>query len=291
MCSSKVVTTLALGLLACGQALAETPWEVHVRLGLTGTWTASCAVPPSVPNMWYVWSEGANGTILRVSYRGPGTPPAGYTVVIEHTVGRMRVLESTRDNGKVLAKEGVNIGSGQPTRWLEKCARAAPPGIPISPRVTNEDLKLCWSKGTDVPAQARVQNCSGVIERGEWEGLSRDVLAVVYSNRGIAYHALQRADAAIGDYTRAIALKPDLAEAYYNRANAYGEKQLYDKAIADYSAAIRLAPDAPTYVNRAWTYEKMGRAELAIADYRVALALDPHDDHAIAALERLGAGR
>lgn len=118
----------------------------------------------------------------------------------------------------------------------------------------------------------------------------KETLALLYSNRGIAFHALHLTDRAIDDYTRAIELKPNLATAYFNRANSFGEKHLYDQAIADYTVAIVFEPDVPTYDNRGWTYEKMGKIDLAIADFREALKLNPTDDYAQSALKRLGRG-
>src|SRR5438046_6145838 len=88
-------------------------------------------------------------------------------------------------------------------------------------QTTNEDLANCWSRGTTIPAQTRVQNCTQLIVRGERGEFSRELLAGAYSNRGIAYRALHLTDHAIDDYTRAIELKPSMAEAYYNRGNAY----------------------------------------------------------------------
>jgi tetratricopeptide (TPR) repeat protein len=155
-------------------------------------------------------------------------------------------------------------------------------------QMTNEEWANCWQRGTPIPAQIRVENCTQLIERGERAGLPRELIAVAYSNRGIAYHELNRTEEAITDYTRAIELNPRWADAYYNRGNAYGEKHLYDRAITDYTVAIALAPDVPTYDNRGWTYEKIERPDLAIADYRQALSLDPSNEYAQSALKRLG---
>ena len=58
-------------------------------------------------------------------------------------------------------------------------------------------------------------------------------------------------DRAIADYTRGIALKPDLTSAYYNRGLAYHIKGDYDRAIADYDRVIVSKPDLTvTYVSR-----------------------------------------
>ena len=62
-------------------------------------------------------------------------------------------------------------------------------------------------------------------------------------------------DRAIEDYTKAIELKPNLAEAYNNLGAAYSDKGEYDRAVADYTKAIELKPNlAETYNNRGNAY-------------------------------------
>jgi len=221
--------------------------------------------------------------------------------------GSARILTAAGtcvSTGRYLFARRPRSNSGGPQCHDHPCAVATPLAAIMGPswivslvliaatsasaQVTNEEFARCWTRGTAIPAESRVQNCTQLIERGERGGLPPELLAAVYSNRGLANHELHRSERAINDYERAINLKPDMAEAYYNRANVYGEKRLYDEAIADYSVAIRLAPDVPTYANRGWTYEKMGRRELAIADYRMVLKLDPSDQYAQSALKRLG---
>ena len=155
-------------------------------------------------------------------------------------------------------------------------------------QTSTSDWQQCWTKGTTIPAEQRVQNCTSLIKRGEKGGFSTKLLAVAYSNRGIAYRDMDFTDQAIGDFTKAVELDPSLDVAYYNRANAYGHKALYDEAIADYTRAIQIAPDNSAYTNRAWAHEKKGERDFAISDYRAALKLDPNDTHAREALRRLG---
>jgi hypothetical protein len=134
---------------------AETPWKVYVRFGFMGTWTSSCDTPPSIQNSWYVISKGDQGTVFLTSNRGSDLPPGrniidraeflnattirvhelsndpidiphsdkphSFDVVLENANGRVRTLESVRNDGTVLVKNGVNIARGQATRWLEKC--------------------------------------------------------------------------------------------------------------------------------------------------------------------------
>jgi tetratricopeptide (TPR) repeat protein len=134
----------------------------------------------------------------------------------------------------------------------------------------------------------RIKNCTNLIQRGEKGEFPRQLLAVAYSDRGIAYRELDLTDRAISDFTKAIDLNPALDVAYYNRGNAYGHKGLYNEAIADYTKSIEIAPDKAGYTNRAWAYEHMGHREQAIGDYRAVLKLDPNDKYARDALQRLG---
>ncbi len=102
-------------------------------------------------------------------------------------------------------------------------------------------------------------------------------LSIDYYNRGNAYNRTGRHDAAIADYTKAIALNPDFAAAYGNRGSAYGRAGRNDDAIADYTRAIVLRPDvATTYHDRGLGYARKGAYDEAIADYTRAIALK-HD--------------
>jgi tetratricopeptide (TPR) repeat protein len=95
-----------------------------------------------------------------------------------------------------------------------------------------------------------------------------------YNNRGNARDDLGDKQGAIADYSKAIELKPDLAEAYSNRGNArsaLGDKQ---GAIADYSKAIELKPDlAGAYNNRGLARSDLGDKQGAIEDAQKAAKL------------------
>ena len=55
------------------------------------------------------------------------------------------------------------------------------------------------------------------------------------------------------DYSRAIAIQPDLAEAYYNRGRARYSQDATRAAIADYRQALALRPDfAHAYIWRGY---------------------------------------
>ena len=83
-------------------------------------------------------------------------------------------------------------------------------------------------------------------------------------------------DAAIRDYDRAIALKPDFFDAYCNRGNACASAGRTDDAIRDLDKAIALKPDsAIVWYNRGNAYGLQGRDTEALHDYDKAIALQP----------------
>jgi len=101
-------------------------------------------------------------------------------------------------------------------------------------------------------------------------------LAEAYSNRGLTYAELNKHERAIEDYDRAIALNTNFAEAYNNRGNAYAELNKYERAIEDYDRAIELKPAlAGAYNNRGFAYAKLNKHERAIEDYDRAIKLNP----------------
>ena len=86
----------------------------------------------------------------------------------------------------------------------------------------------------------------------------------------------QEYEKAIAHYTKAIGLKPDLAEAYTNRGVAYGQKGDIDAALRDYDKAIELnAQDADVYTNRGVAYGKKGDIDAALQDFNKVIDLNP----------------
>ncbi|OGR63625.1 MAG: hypothetical protein A2X31_05435 [Elusimicrobia bacterium GWB2_63_22] len=107
--------------------------------------------------------------------------------------------------------------------------------------------------------------------------------AVVYNNRGIAYHALRKFDKAIAEYGKAIVVDPKDIDGYYNRGISYSSLKQYDKALADYDKAIEIKPSGEygpgqkgaAYSNRGVIYNHLKKYDKAIADFDSALSLAP----------------
>ncbi len=86
-------------------------------------------------------------------------------------------------------------------------------------------------------------------------------------------------DAAVADYTQALALDPQMATAYNNRAYTYMAQQNYALALPDLNQAIALRPDyVNALMNRGDIYNYYYNIDYdkAMADYDRVLAL-PHD--------------
>jgi tetratricopeptide (TPR) repeat protein len=93
------------------------------------------------------------------------------------------------------------------------------------------------------------------------------------------YSSLSKADLAISDFARSIALDPTYAEPYYNRAVIYAGMRQYDKAIPDYEKYISLITDpiflSDAYLNRGIALYYTGNSQGAIADFSKVIELRP----------------
>ena len=103
----------------------------------------------------------------------------------------------------------------------------------------------------------------------------------IIESRGNAYHVLNKNEAALKDFSDAIALNPrhkNIKYVYNNRGWIRQGKQDYEKAIKDYYAALTIDPAfAPSYYGRASAYSKSGNLPRAIEDAKEALRLDPEN--------------
>lgn len=107
--------------------------------------------------------------------------------------------------------------------------------------------------------------------------------AVIYNNRGIAYHTLKKYDKAILEYGKAIKADPKDIDGYYNRGITYTSLKQYAKALADYDKTIEIRPSGEygpgqqgaAYSNRGVVYNYLKQYHKAIADFNKTIALDP----------------
>ena len=83
---------------------------------------------------------------------------------------------------------------------------------------------------------------------------------------------------AIGIFTRAIDLDPQMTSAYSYRAEAYRLRGMIDEALRDCTNAIELRKDpksiANAYSTRAMIYRQLGQDKLSEADFNKSYELD-----------------
>src|ERR1051326_581250 len=85
-------------------------------------------------------------------------------------------------------------------------------------------------------------------------------------------------DGALGDYNRAISLRPRHAPAFAGRAFVYYQKGDLDRSVADFTRAVELDPRlSSAFGARAFVWLTRGELDRAIADFTRTLELDPND--------------
>ena len=122
--------------------------------------------------------------------------------------------------------------------------------------------------------QAAIAHYSQAIESGQ---LTRVGLALVFHNRGVAFHELGDYRRAIQDYDTGLRYQPaDAHIDYTNRGRAYFELNEYGQAINDFNTALSLNPGfAEAHFERGRAYAAMGDTQSAARDFSQARALDP----------------
>jgi tetratricopeptide (TPR) repeat protein len=109
--------------------------------------------------------------------------------------------------------------------------------------------------------------------------MDKETRFLIFESRGNAYHALNKNDEAIQNFSDAIALNPEhehIKYIYYNRGWAWQNKEEYQKASKDFYAALAIdSAFAPAYYGRANSWDKLGNLERALEDAKEARRLDP----------------
>ena len=142
---ARALCLIMLGLVAPGNASAQTIGEVITKWGLVGTWAADCQQPASRSH-WHITyvlrsDGGAN------SMRDLGDPSLNHTrafvsarlepdgklevtvdpqspftyLLVKGTDGRIRSLSGRLANGEYTVRDGIFTHNGQPTLWQTRC--------------------------------------------------------------------------------------------------------------------------------------------------------------------------
>ena len=107
---------------------------------------------------------------------------------------------------------------------------------------------------------------------------------------GVSYHLRQghtlqgagRFREALGEFQKALKLKPDYAETHVYLLSAYLELKEFKKAEKHYRAAVKLAPDTyDAHYNYGLVMHQQSRPQEAIEAFQKVLQIDPHhaDSH------------
>ena len=124
-------------------------------------------------------------------------------------------------------------------------------------------------------------------------GLSPGGRAAALNGRGEVNAALRNNQAAIDDFTAALAAAQDdqtRASLHFSRAETFNRMRKDAEAIADYSETIRLEPGfVGVHLARAALYRRLERKDEALADIEAELERYPNSNRAMTArLELLG---
>ncbi|HEX4300741.1 MAG TPA: tetratricopeptide repeat protein [Gammaproteobacteria bacterium] len=140
------------------------------------------------------------------------------------------------------------------------------------------DLSDCHDSSDADDNQSVIEQCSSALTAG---GLDNEETFMAYLYRGMAHHSRNENDAAVADFTEAMASDPDHKDtdfALFERGAAYSDEGQYAKALADFDATVKLKPDEATYrLMRGNTYFNLERNVEALADLSKAIELDPKD--------------
>ena len=130
------------------------------------------------------------------------------------------------------------------------------------------------AKRTGVGTRAALAVCDQAI--ATWPSPPIEMVTA-YVNRSVVQLALAHVAAAIVDTSAAIRLNPALAEAYLDRGIALSTQHRNEAAIEDFSRALALHLGRPAlaYFDRAMAREDSGDIKGAYLDYRQAAALSP----------------
>src|SRR5262245_25199559 len=196
------------------------------QLAMFGEWAPECRLPPAPTNQHIHFTPSDNGEVTLVTRNGlrefPGTTRnvkiisatrVGWTqtvngtntdVIIERNGSRYRGLESVRNDGKILIKNGFMVDFGFGSPWLEKCV--APSAANVSAQAMLDTYRDCSGRDHD----RAIRGCTELIR-------TQPASPYAYYYRALALQAGGEREKAISDVTESIKLDPQYAAAYNTR--------------------------------------------------------------------------
>jgi putative GTP pyrophosphokinase len=161
----------------------------------------------------------------------------------------------------------------------EEAEKASPLSSPI-PRSTNmDDLLLAALTAHN---SEDYQNASRIYSDILAQGPDKEIAAVVYKHRGMAYFSQSKYKKSIEDFGSSLELVPSDHKAAYYRGVVRSVLQDYLGAIADFDLALSIHPyHFFSLYRRAMAYWHIGDYAQALADSEAALKLEPENQQAL----------
>lgn len=134
----------------------------------------------------------------------------------------------------------------------------------------------CDNTGLAYHADLQIGGCSALMRVEDRSSVN---IVTAFTRRGQAYARQGEHEAAIADFTAAVALDPRAVAAYYGRAQSRRETRAYAGAVADLDQVIRLRPgNAGDLNSRCWA-RAVGNLQLdqALADCNASLAIEANN--------------
>jgi tetratricopeptide (TPR) repeat protein len=127
-------------------------------------------------------------------------------------------------------------------------------------------------------ANRAIDGCTQVLQE---RNLSTQVRVIALVNRANIFKQIHKWDAAIADYSAALAINPNHLGATFGRAGIWLDQGNFDRAIEGYNEVVRMNPKFSTgFSNRGIAYEGKKDYERALADYNEAVRIDPKNQNA-----------
>ncbi len=237
--------------------------EVLSVLVTYGTWIDGIAFVTVVAAFVWQWTIGA---------RVPAWHAVGI-IVLASTIGLWRDWAGRTSDVRALMLrqliETPEIGLLQPARWTGIALTLLVPYLIVWTVLyygVFHGSHAMWGDEVAPSTGEPKGDADAVTKSQAWE----------CRTRGMRFLRNGEIDAAVAEFTDAIALDPGSARAYCNRGLAYLEGNHLDEAIEDFTEAVRLDPKcAAAFGQRANASERKGDTEAAEADRATAKRLAP----------------
>ena len=138
---------------------------------------------------------------------------------------------------------------------------------------TPNDWEARWNRSED---HRRLRDFTGAMADANFLVNTYPTRSSVYKQRGDIEQDAGSTSAAIADYSKAISIKPDVADAYYALGSIYEKTGQFAKNVACWKqASVECSDNAMVWANLGWAQYLAGDIDGCIAASRSAIEMDP----------------